>query len=172
MQQDYGAKHPEGELLVTSCITVRSFAPELRSAPKLHGEDSFVGYFDYGPGMSRGHIFLVFPALDDANDDIGKLLQAVDPKKREFWLEASLKQGDLASSEPFEAVVPPKQHYSNPNSLIVEREAILMRGSLQAACGKRYLIAVQGNPRASEDSEWPRIRVSYDLFVSNLQWPK
>ena len=171
MRHEYGTKHPEGQLLATSCVRVRSFAPELRSAPQLHGQDDFVGYFDYGPGMSRGHVFLVAPVPAAMDISIGELLQAADPKRRPFWLEAKLTNGRLGADEPFEAYVPPKQHSPDPGATIVEREAVLIRGSLHSVCGKRYLVAVQGNPRITESSEWPFIRKHYDLFVSNIQWP-
>lgn len=172
MRQEYGAKHPEGELLATSCVVVRSFAPELRSAPGLHGPDSFIGYLDYGPGMSRGYVFLVLPVESKSYGSIGELLQSVDPRRRSFWLETKLISGDLSSNESFEAFVPPKQHSPSPNSTFVEREMLLIRGSFHTACRKRYLLAVHGNPFAIKTSiEWPKIRASYDLFKSNLQWP-
>lgn len=172
LRQDYGMKHPEGELLATSCVAVRSFAPQLRSAPGLHGPDSFVGYFDYGPGMPRGYVFLVAPVKAEPFSSVGELLQSVDPRHRSFWLEAQLINGDLRSVEPFEAFVPPKQHSPSPNSVITEREAVLVRGSFHSACGRRYLLAVQGNPFAMEAStEWPRVRQSYELFKSSVQWP-
>ncbi len=172
MRHEFGAKHPEGELLATSCVAVRSFAPELRSAPGLHGPDSFVGYYDYGPGMPRGYVFLVAPVNMDSFGSVGQLLQSADPRQRSFWLEAKLLNGGLNSNTSFEALVPPKQHSPSPRSIIVEREAVLVRGSLHEACGKHYLVAVQGNPFGVETtSEWPKIREGYELFRSNLQWP-
>lgn len=172
MRHEYGAKHPEGALLATSCVVVRSFAPELRSAPGLHGPDSFIGYFDYGPGMPRGYVFLVAPVNADSFGSVGELLQSVDPRRSSFWLEAKLVNGALSPNESFEALVPPKQHSPSPNSTIVEREAVLVRGSFHTACGKRYLLAVQGNPFGIETrTEWPKIRERYELFTSSLQWP-
>ncbi|MEB2316911.1 MAG: hypothetical protein OZ919_12700 [Xanthomonadaceae bacterium] len=172
LRHDYGTKYPEGELLTTSCVVVKSFAPQLRSAPQLHGADAFVGYYDYGPGMPRGHVFLVSPVSTATPLAIGELLQSADPRKRSFWLDATLTSGDMRSGGPFEALVPPKQHSPSPNSTIVEREAVLVRGQLRNACGKHYLVAVQGNPLGLEHQEWPRIRESYELFTSNLQWPQ
>jgi hypothetical protein len=171
-RHEYGAKHPEGELLTTSCVVVRSFAPELRSAPGLHGSDSFIGYFDYGPGMPRGYVFLVAPVKTGSFGSVGELLQSADPRHRSFWIDAQLMNGGFNDNEVFEALVPPKQNSPSPNSTIVEREAVLVRGSLHTACGKRYLLAVQGNPFAIETgTEWPKIRESYELFTASVQWP-
>jgi hypothetical protein len=169
---EHGTKYPLGERLVTSCVVVRSFAPELRSAPRSQGPDTFVGYFDHGPGMPRGPVFLVLPTPTTAPASVGELLRHVDPKGRAFWLEARLTNGTLDSEEPFEAIVPAKQRRATPNGIIVEREALLVRGRIHSACGRNYLVAIQANPAVVEQQEWPIIRKNFDLFLSSLQWPK
>ena len=168
---NYGSIYPVGVLLQTSCVAVRSFDDSLRSAPGLHGADWFVGYLDFGPGMPRGHVFLVSPLPETIAETPGEVLRSADPKGRDFWLEATLTEGAVAVGKTFEALVPPEQHSPSPNSIIVEREAILVRGSIVVGCGKRYLVAVQGNPFGSEVAEWSELRKNYKLFQDNLVWP-
>ncbi|MGB8715886.1 MAG: hypothetical protein WCD66_05930 [Rhodanobacteraceae bacterium] len=170
LRRDYGVKYPEGQVLVTSCVSVRSFDELLRSSPKLYGDDSFVGYIDYGPGMPRGSVFLVIP-LNSEPESLGDLLVQADPKHHKFWLEAKLLKGQIAPDKVFEAIVPPLQHSPGPHETIIEREAILVRGQVHGACGKQYLVAAQANPMVSESREWPILRKRYDQFISSLQWP-
>lgn len=172
LRSEYGAKHQEGERLSTTCAVVTSFASELRSAPGLHEPDAFVGYYDYGPGMPRGPVFLIAPVPVESLVSVGALLQSADPKKRPFWLEAKLRSGDLASGDAFEAWVPAKQRSPSPRSTIIDREAVLVRGHLHSACGKRYLVAVQGSPFLDTEREWPIISKKYDLFLSHIEWPR
>jgi hypothetical protein len=170
-RRDYGTVYPEGQTLTTSCVFIRSFDQALRSSPKLYGEDSFVGYIDHGPGMPRGPVFLVLP-LKSLPTNPGELLMQADPKHREFWLETKLTNGQIALGQTFEAIVPPLQHSPDPNSTIVEREEIRLRGQIHAACGKQYLVAAQSTPMIYGDAnEWTRLRRNYDQFVSNLRWP-
>ena len=167
--RSYGENYPEGKVLVTSCVSVRSFDQLLRSSPKLYGDDSFVGYIDYGPGMPRGTVFLILP-VSKLPDTLGQLLMQADPKHHQFWLEARPLNGRLEPGKVFEAIVPPLQHSPAPNEIIIEREAILVRGKVHEACGKQYLVAAQAHPMASESSEWPILRKRYEQFLSNLKW--
>ena len=103
---------------------------------------------------------------------VGAVLLAASTRKQKFWNEATLRRGRVAEGETFEAIVPSKQHQPHPNETIIERDAIMVRGSIHAACGKHYLVAVQANPFTMEfDAEWAAVRKNYDQFVSNLQWP-
>jgi hypothetical protein len=172
MGREYGEKHPVGTVLPTTCVSVTSFAPELRSSPRSNAPDTYVGYFSYGSTWPGGPVFLVSPVTLEPGQPVGALLLAASTRKQKFWEEATLRSGRLAEGEVFEAIVPPKQHQPHPNDTIIERDAIMVRGSIHAACGKHYLVAVQANPFATEsDEEWAAIRKNYDLFVANLQWP-
>ena len=170
--RSYGDMQPVGTTIETSCVTVRSFHESLRSSPGSHGPDWFVGYLDFGPGMPRGHVFLVSPLQDGVKDSVGDLLMDADPRRREFWLEANLIEGSVGVGENFKAFVPPKQHSPSPNSTIVERQAILVRGMVVLECGKPYLVSVQGNESSvSLEADWPRLEDSFVLFRDNLSWP-
>ncbi|WP_376694005.1 hypothetical protein [Wenzhouxiangella sp. EGI_FJ10409] len=137
----------------------------------MHGADSFVGYYDYGVGMPRGDTFLVVPIPNPAQSSLVEILQATSPRKESLWREVELVGGDSSTDEPFEAVVPAKKRHPSPNSTIVEREAVLIRGGFKEACGKHYLVAVLANPLFSIEDEWPKLRESYTKFNSSLRWP-
>lgn len=171
-QDEYGVVYSEGEMLATACAVVKSFSPWLHSAPRAHGPDTFVGYYSHGPGLPRGHVFLVMPTPSLSPHSVGHLLQFGDPHQRSFWLDAILLKGDYQYGKPFEAVVPALEHSPSPNATIVERQTILVRAQIHSACGKHYLVAVQGNPFISEKDEWPRIRSNFELFMANLEWPR
>ncbi|MEW8629138.1 MAG: hypothetical protein AB2591_03985 [Candidatus Thiodiazotropha sp.] len=166
---NYGEKYQLGQELPTSCVKVRNFDVMLRSSPKQFSDDSYVGYIDYGPGMPRGHMFLILP-IRGAYESVAELLRAADPRQREMWLEGSLRAGGLPSGEWFEFVVPEKVNQVMARGRIIEREALLVRGYLHKACGKTYLVAAQANPLVSEAAEWPRLRSSAEKFASNLAW--
>ena len=166
----YGEKYPVGQVLTTSCVTIQNFNKNLRSSPGIYGDDTYVGYIDYGLGMSRGHVFIVLP-ITVHPATIGELLRETDPKHRSLWLEANLVNGQLSEGHVFEAVVPPLQYKTSPNVTITEREAILIRGSIYSACGKNYLVFVQANPSGTELYEWPLVKKNYEKFISSLKWP-
>jgi len=166
---EYGEKFRLGQELPTSCVTVRNFDVSLRSSPQQFSDDSYVGYLDYGPGLPRGHVFLVLP-VSGAPGSVAELLQAADPKHRNMWLEGDLRAGGFSEGEWFEFVVPEKVSLVTERGRMIEREALLLRGYIQSACGKRYLVAAQANPLVSEIDEWPKLRVSAKKFASSLAW--
>lgn len=169
--QDYGNIYPIGKVLTTSCVSIISFNKRLRASPQIYGDDTFVGYIDYGQHMPKGHVFLVLPLKTQPNT-VGELLIDADPRHRQFWLEAQLLRGEISSNTVFEARVPPIQKRTSPNAVIAEREALFLRGEIHVSCGNRYLVAVQANPLVSESNEWEGIRESYANFKSSLRWPE
>jgi len=170
--QRYGDKHPVGETLPTACVSVTSFAEQLRSGPRMHGPDAYIGTYDYGLGWTSGPTFLVAPVAFEPDTPVGAVLQSGAPRRQKFCLQAQVRSGRLAEGEVFEAGVPEIKHVVNASMTEIDAQAVLVRGSIRAACGKHYLVAVQGNAISLDDKdEWSRLRKEYDRFVANLQWP-
>ena len=170
-RKDYGVFYDKGKQIETSCALIQSFDKKLRSSPRIYGEDSYVGYIDYGPGISRGHVFLILPH-SNKNVSIGQILKEVDPQKRDLWMEAKMLSGNLSEEQSFEAKIPAVTKKSGEFGTIIERQAILIKGYLISACNKNYLVFVQGNPMFSESKEWENIRKRFDVFISHITWPE
>lgn len=169
--RNFGTVYPEGTTLDTDCVSVTSFDRLLRSSPGNFSADSYVGYLDFGPGWSRGTVFVILP-LEEVPGTPGELLQRADPKHRAFWLQATLVGGAISPERDFDAFVPPKQHQSGPNVTIVERAALLIRGRVRAACGKYYLVAAHADLSMDEARERAVLGKDYDRFLASLRWPE
>jgi hypothetical protein len=171
---NYGTIYPEGDLMATSCSSIRSFDPHLRSSPGLRGPDSFVGYIDYGIGMPRGSSYLILPGHYEPGSALVVTLSSFSPKESKLWNEAVLLAGNVAPGHQFEARVPERSREMGPRSKVVEREEILIVGRIQAACEKHYLVVVMKNPfgGSSTKRDWDNARGDFAAFLDSIIWPE
>jgi hypothetical protein len=162
---------PIGTVFTTSCVTVKSFDEKLRSSPGLGSKDRYVGYVDFSGGWGSVATFVISPVNVTPGMPVGEVLRQADQRRNKFWAGAQLTAGEHEVGKPFEAYVPPDVKHPSPNVTITKRPAIMVRGHLQEACGKMYLVAVYANPLGTEDSAWRQVRQGYDKLLANTQWP-
>jgi hypothetical protein len=162
---------PLGTVFATSCVTVKSFDEKLRSSPGLEGKDRYVGYVDFSGGWGSVTTFVISPVNVTPGMSVGEVLRQADHRRNKFWTEAQLTTGEQEMGKLFEAHVPPDVRHPSPNVTITKRPAIMVRGHLQEACGKLYLVAVYADPFGTDDSAWKQVRQGYDKLLANIQWP-
>jgi hypothetical protein len=169
--RNYGKVAPIGTVFTTSCVIVKSFDEKLRSSPGLEGKDRYVGYIDFSSGWGSAAIFVISPVNVTPGMPVGEVLGQADHRRNKFWSEAQLIAGEHEVGKPFEAYIPPDVEHPSPNVTIKKRPAIMVRGHLQEACGKLYLVAVYTDPFGADDSAWKQVREGYDKLLANIQWP-
>lgn len=160
-------------MLDCGCFSVTSFDEYVRSSPKAYGVDSYAAYQDYGPGMPRGVVYLVIPLPDSQYENVGSILRASDQRRRAFWEEAQKQSGDLAEGSVWEAYVPPDVREMSSSSRIVDREAVVVRGTQIRRCGQRFLVAAMGNPLLLgelRERDWEVLREEYAKFTGKIKW--
>lgn len=166
-----GGFAPIGTVFTTSCVTVKSFDEKLHSRPGLGGKDRYVGHIDFSGGWGSVVTFVISPVHVTPGMPVGEVLRQADHRRNKFWTEAQLTAGEHEVGKPFEVFIPPDAKHPSPNVTITKRPAIMVRGHLQEACGKLYLVAVYADPLGTEDSAWKQVRQGYDKLLANSQWP-
>ena len=162
---------PVGTVFTTTCVTVKSFDEKLRSNPGLGGKDRYVGSIDFSGGWGSGATFVISPVNVTSGMPVGEVLRQADQRRNKFWSGAQLTAGEHEVGKPFEAYIPPDAEHPSPNVTITKRPAIMVRGHVQEACGKLYLVAVYANPLGTDESAWRQVRQGYDKLLANSQWP-
>jgi hypothetical protein len=165
-----GGLAPLGTVFSTSCVTVKSFDEKLQSRPGLGGKDRYVGTIDFSGGLGSSTTFVISPVTVTPGMAVGEVLRQADHRRNKFWTGAQMTAGQPEVGKPFEAYVPPDVKEIMPNATVTKRPAIMVRGHLQEACGKLYLVAVFANPFGTDDSAWKQAREG-DKLLANSQWP-
>ncbi len=166
--RNYGKIYPLGDRMDCGSFVVDSFNEYLRSSPKLYGENSYIGYEDFGAGMPRGSVFVI---LEDNNSDyssVPSLLRSAAPKKQEFWNEAITTKG-YEGVEDFFAIVPEKANTFG-GSKIIERPEILIRGRLLRFKDRKYLLLVQDSSPFVGERARERLFDLMEMFSEKIEW--
>jgi hypothetical protein len=159
-----------GTVLDCGEFRVTVFNEHLNSSPNIFGPNTFVAYEDFGPGLSRGTVFLVLSKAEYERTENGIPLFDFDPKERDFWKEAELREGSYEEENVFIAVVPEKSRSPMPSAKIVDREELFVCGMLTERNGIHFLVMAQRNPLHNGSDATEMARKDFEEFTSNIEW--